>query len=412
MVGIVNNSAERNKILGYDVKAILYIGDPDDRIKLDISDTIDNLSYSFSNYLLTPMLCIDYTVNAYYINMLSNPYELELQIIEKSESDVPRSKIDGKFVCIPDEIPISILSETSSDTARYQIEATFFPKDISSTLMTQTSLVFNNVNVETAFQKAFKSSAVGSAKLKLGTIRNKKTYSQILLPLNRLQNHLVNISESYGFTNTVPIMYADFKNIYIQSINDTLIGESTPITIFYAKEAKDSDNINNFKYYTRVAPSIESSSGIIQNSYSNDIVTIQHPNTGYFEENSINLKKQLKNSKATHKTKTFDYLDLYKKSNSTFISGNDTDMAVRSKVSLKTQNSFLVSVTLTDPIILTDFVIGRNVKFDTSIRDFFGFDMSGFISSYGIELNSYKGKRWVATVELDISCVSNGAVIK
>lgn len=404
----------KEKTLGYDVNAVLYIGPPSNRMQLDISKYIDSLTYTFANMVYLPFVQLNYVVNSYYVNMLSNPYELELSIIEKSEADVPRSRIGGRFVCFPRNVPTTFISDNESDTSRVHISEIFLPRDISSTLSNTTSLVCNNTNVEDALKKVFKLSATGSVSLKIGKLKNKKKYEQICFPLGRLQQHINCAIGKYGLGISAPIYYADFKNIYLHSVNETLVGNSQPITFFYSKDTqnKDTYNINNYCYYLRYPPKIQSKSGIHTNIYTSSTKVIQHPDDKLYNISDLNIEKEAKKSKTTKKSGVFDYFNQYNRTSSISIAGTNDTYSAEDSMMANLQNSFSVDVTVLDPMILTDWVIGRPVKFDTSIREYFGLELTGYINGYTVSLTSNKNKRWTGYASINVRSVSNSSIIK
>ena len=401
---------------GYTIKATLKLGPEKKRIEIDISRFIKTITYSVINFDFLPSLELTFIINTYYTNLLSNPYELNLEILEKggnSGEDVPRSKISGTFVAFPSDVTTLNKSNDSDDNSRIEVTEVFFPKDISTTVNSETTLSISNANLLNAIKKLFKASCSGSCRLKCGNFINTASHPYIVLSRDKLIPHIKNLFNVYGFHNNSTIMYADFNNFYIHNVNETLVGKKDPLVFYWNKEKLTNKyTINNYHYWIRTPPIISSNTGDNSNKYSQEITLIQHPRHTLYKKTTTKLKKETRKNKTTTQVNSFDYYDITKKTKTTIFAGTNDTTAGLTRLSSEMSYNITADITVIDPMVLTDWVIGRKVKFDTDITDYFGFDMSGYISGYTVTLNSGNGVKWDGVAELTISIVSNGAFIK
>lgn len=401
---------------GYNIKATLKLGTEKKRIEIDISRFIKTISYSIINFRFLPVLTLTFFINTYYTNLLANPYELDLEILEKggnSETNIPRSKISGKFMAFPTGIPTINKSNESNDWSRVEITENFYPKDIATTVNSETTLTVNNMSLLDAIKKLFKASCYGSARLKCGKFSNNKKLSYTVLIKDKLIPHIKNLFKRYGFGDNSTAMYADFSNFYIYNVNENIVGSKEPLVFYWNKEkVTDKYTINNYHYWLRDPPTIHTRTGANSNSFSSEVQLIQHPTYTLYKKTTAKLKKEARKNKTTAQVNSFDYYDINKKTKTTIFAGNDDTLPGLTKLSNEMAYNITASVKVIDPMILTDWVIGRKVKFDTDITDYFGFDMSGYIAGYTVILNSNDGVKWDGITELTISIVSNGAFIK
>lgn len=401
---------------GYNIKATLKLGTEKKRIEIDISRFIKTISYTIVNFKFLPTLTMTFFLRTYYSNLLANPYELDLEILEKggnSESNIPRSKISGKFLAMPSGVTTINKSNVSNDLSRIEITETFYPKDVSTTINSETTLTLDNITLLDAIKKLFKNSCSGSAQLKCGKFSSNKKLPYTVLARNKLVPHIMNLFNRYGFGNNSTAMYADFSNFYIYNVNENIVGSKDPIVFYWNKEKiTDKYTINNYHYWLRDPPTIATKTGNNTNKFSNDVTLIQHPSDTLYKKSTTKLKKEARKNKTTSQVNSFDYYDINKKTKTTIFAGNDDSLPGLTRISNEMSYNITADVTVIDPMILTDWVIGRKVKFDTDVTDYFGFDMSGYISGYTITLNSNNGVKWDGIAELTISIVSNGAFIK
>ena len=400
---------------GYTVDAKITLGTGKDKITLDISRYISNISYTFTNFELLPELSISYLLDIKYANLASLPYELDLSIIEKggnSGKDIPRGKITGKFVCFPERAEVSNKSNDLNDTIRLPISEVFFPKDLISLLNSEISLTGKG-DISSILNKLFKTARKGGGvSLKLGNL-SKTSLSNVALTRNKFFQQILFLYNTYGFTNQSPIWYADFNNIYVQSVNDTLIGDRTPITLYF-----DQDNINknytidNHYYLLRNPPKIDTELPSRTLEYSNDVVMLLHPRHTIYLKKNLGLKKLAQKDKTVSKVDNYKYFDLIKKTKTRVVAGNDNILPRQNEISSDVSYNIVTSCDIIDPMIVTDFVIGRKVKYDTSITDFFGFEMTGYIISVTITLATNNGVKWDGVCNLEIANTSTGGVLK
>ena len=400
---------------GYTVDAKITLGTGKDKITLDISRYISNISYTFTNFELLPELSISYLLDIKYANLASLPYELDLSIIEKggnSGKDIPRGKITGKFVCFPERAEVSNKSNDLNDTIRLPISEVFFPKDLISLLNSEISLTGKG-DISSILNKLFKTARKGGGvSLKLGNL-SKTSLSNVALTRNKFFQQILFLYNTYGFTNQSPIWYADFNNIYVQSVNDTLIGDRTPITLYF-----DQDNINknytidNHYYLLRNPPKIDTELPSRTLEYSNDVVMLLHPRHTIYLKKNLGLKKLAQKDKTVSKVDNYKYFDLIKKTKTRVVAGNDNILPRQNEISSDVSYNIVTSCDIIDPMIVTDFVIGRKVKYDTSITDFFGFEMTGYIISITITLATNNGVKWDGVCNLEIANTSTGGVLK
>ena len=400
---------------GYTVDAKITLGTGKDKITLDISRYISNISYTFTNFELLPELSISYLLDIKYANLASLPYELDLSIIEKggnSGKDIPRGKITGKFVCFPERAEVSNKSNDLNDTIRLPISEVFFPKDLISLLNSEISLTGKG-DISSLLNKLFKTARKGGGvSLKLGNL-SKTSLSNVALTRNKFFQQILFLYNTYGFTNQSPIWYADFNNIYVQSVNDTLIGDRTPITLYF-----DQDNINknytidNHYYLLRNPPKIDTELPSRTLEYSNDVVMLLHPRHTIYLKKNLGLKKLAQKDKTVSKVDNYKYFDLIKKTKTRVVAGNDNILPRQNEISSDVSYNIVTSCDIIDPMIVTDFVIGRKVKYDTSITDFFGFEMTGYIISITITLATNNGVKWDGVCNLEIANTSTGGVLK
>ncbi len=401
---------------GYNIKATLKLGTEKKRIEIDISRFVKSISYSIFNFEFLPTVELTFFLSTYYTNLLANPYELDLEILEKggnSGTDIPRSKVSGKFLAFPSNVTTINKTNESNDGSRIEITEVFFPKDISTTVNSETTLTIHNMNLLDSIKKLFKASCHGSAQLKCGKFSSSVKLPYIVLPRNKLIPHIINLFNRYGFGNNSTAMYADFNNFYIYNVNENIIGSKEPLVFYWNKEkVTEKYNINNYHYWLRNPPSMSTSTGANSNNYSKEIILIQHPSNTLYKKTTAKLKKEARKNKTTAQVNSFDYYDINKKTKTTIFAGNDNTLPGLTKLSNEISYNITADVTVIDPMILTDWVIGRKVKFDTDITDYFGFDMTGYVSGYTVTLNSNNGVKWDGIAELTISIVSNGAFIK
>ena len=401
---------------GYDIKAKLKLGPDKKPIIIDISRFVKTISYSITNFDFLPSVDLTFFLNTYYTNLLANPYELELEILEKggnSGVDIPRSKISGKFVAFPSGVTTINKTNNNTDMSRVEITETFYPKDIVSTVNSETTLTVNNITLLDAIKKLFKSSCSGSTKLNCGKFSNNKKLSYVVLGKDKLIPHIQNLFNRYGFGKNSTAMYADFSNFYIYNVNENIVGSKDPIVFYWNKEkVSDKYNINNYHYWIRNPPSISTDTGTNSNNYSSEVTLIQHPTNTLYKITTTKLKKEARKNKTTTLTNSFDYYDKFKTTKTTIFAGTDDTLPGLTKLSNEMSYNITAEVTVIDPMILTDWVIGRKVKFDTDITDYFGFDMTGYIAGYTITLASNNGVKWDGVANIAVTIVSNGAFIK
>lgn len=401
---------------GYNIKATLKLGPVKKRVVIDISRFVKTISYSIVNFEFLPSVEMTFILSTYYTNLLANPYELDLEILEKggnSGTDVPRSKLSGTFVAFPSEVTTINKSNDSDDASRIEVTEVFFPKDISSTINSETTLSLSNTTLLDAIKKLFKGSCSGSTKLKCGKFSNNTSIPYIVLARDKLFPHIRNLYNKYGFNNNSTAMYADFNNFYIYNVNENIVGSKDPIVFYWNKEKLDKKyTINNYHYWIRTPPSISTSTGNNANSYSSEVSLLTHPRHTLYKKTKTKLKKESRKNKTTSQVDSFDYYDIIKKTKTTIFAGNDTTLPGITKLTNDMSYNITADVTVIDPMILTDWVIGRKVKFDTDITDYFGFDMTGYISGYTVTLNSNNGVKWDGIANITVSIVSNGAFLK
>ena len=401
---------------GYNIKAILKLGTEKKRIEIDISRFVKTISYSIVNFEFLPSVELTFIISTYYTNLLANPYELELEILEKggnSGTDVPRSKVFGKFLAFPSDVTTINKTNESNDVSRVEVTEVFYPKDISTTVNSETTITINNMTLLDAIKKLFKASCHGSTQLKCGKFSNNKKLPYVVLAKNKLIPHIRNLFNRYGFGNNSTAMYADFSNFYIYNVNENIIGSKDPLVFYWDKETLTKKyNINNYHYWIRTPPNISTSTGNNSNSYSKEIALIQHPSDTLYKKTTTKLKKEARKNKTTAQVNSFDYYDVNKKTKTTIFAGNDDTLPGITRLSNALSYNITADVTVIDPMILTDWVIGRKVKFDTDVTDYFGFDMTGYISGYTVTLNSNNGVKWDGTTDITVSIVSNGAFLK
>jgi hypothetical protein len=400
---------------GYTIDAKITLGLNKDKITLDISRYVTNISYSFTNFELLPELELNYLLDIKYANLVSLPYELDLTIIEKggnSGKDIPRGQIKGKFVCFPESTEITNKSNDANDTIRLPIDHVFFPKDLISLLNSEISLSSSG-NISSILTKLFKTARKsGGVSLKLGKL-NTTQINNLALTRNKFHSHLVYLYNTYGFTNQSPIWYADFNNIYVQSVNDTLVGDSTPITLYFDQDNTNKNyTIDNHYYLLRTPPAIDTDLPSRTLEYSKDVVLLLHPRTTIYKKKTLDLKKLAQKDKTISKTDNYKYFDQIKKTKTRLIAGNDNILTKQNALSADVSYNLITSCNIIDPMIITDFVIGRKVKYDTSITDFFGFEMTGYIISSTISLASNNGVKWDGICSLEIANTSTGGVLK
>ena len=410
------NNYYRPETTGYNIKAILKLGPEKKQIEVDISRFVKSISYNIVNFEFLPSVELTFIINTYYTNLLANPYELDLEILEKggnTGSDIPRSKISGKFISFPSEVTTINKSNNSNDGSRIEVTEVFFPKDVSTTANSETTLTINNITLLDSIKKLFKTSCYGSARLKCGKFYSNKKLPYTVLSRDKLISHIKNLFNKYGFGSNSTIMYADFNNFYIHNVNETLVGSKDPLIFYWDKEKiTEKYTINNYHYWIRTPPRILTSTGDNSNSYSKEITLLQHPRDTLYKKTKTKLKKESRKNKTTVQVNNFDYYDINKQTKTTIFSGTDDTLPGLTKISNEMSYNITAGVTVRDPMILTDWVIGRKVKFDTDITDYFGFDMSGYVSGYTVTINSNNGVKWDGITELTVSIVSNGAFIK
>ena len=400
---------------GYTVDIKVILGTGKDKITLDISRYVSRISYTFTNFELIPELSISYLLDIKYANLASLPYELDLSIIEKggnSGKDIPRGKITGKFVCFPERAEIGNKSNDSNDSIRVPIEDVFFPKDLISLLNSEISLTGKG-DISSILTKLFKTARKGGGvSLKLGNL-SKTSLSNVALTRNKFFKHIKFLYNTYGFTNQSPIWYADFNNIYVHSVNDTLVGDRAPITLYFDQENTNKNyTIDNHYYLLRNPPKIDTELPSRTLEYSNDVVMLLHPRHTIYLKKKVGLKKLAQKDKTVSKVDNYKYFDLIKKTKTRVVAGNDNILPKQNKLSSDVSYNIITSCDIIDPMILTDFVIGRKVKYDTSITDFFGFEMTGYIISATITLASTNGVKWDGVCNLEIANTSTGGVLK
>ena len=224
---------------GYNIKATLKLGPVKKRVVIDISRFVKTISYSIVNFEFLPSVEMTFILSTYYTNLLANPYELDLEILEKggnSGTDVPRSKLSGTFVAFPSEVTTINKSNDSDDASRIEVTEVFFPKDISSTINSETTLSLSNTTLLDAIKKLFKGSCSGSTKLKCGKFNNNTSIPYVVLARDKLFPHIKNLYNKYGFGNNSTAMYADFNNFYIYNVNENIVGSKDPIVFYWNKE--------------------------------------------------------------------------------------------------------------------------------------------------------------------------------
>ena len=401
---------------GYTIEVKVILGLDKDKITLDVSRYTNSISYTFTNFELFPELTVSYLLDVKYANLASLPYELELTIIEKggnSGKDIPRGKITGKFLCFPERADVGNKSNDPNDTMRMQITDVFYPKDLISLLNSEVSLNITDTDISGVLNKLFKTARKsGGVSLKVGTL-SKTIIKNLALTRNKFYQHIRFLYNAYGFTNQSPIWYADFNNIYFQSVNDNLVGDRTPITLYFDQENLNKNyTIDNHYYLLRTPPSIDTEVPSRTLEYSNDVVMLMHPRHTIYKKQDLNLKKLAQKDKTISKTDNYKYFDQVKKTKTRVFAGNDNILTKQNEISSDISYNITTSCNIIDPMILTDFVIGRKVKYDTSVTDFFGFEMTGYIVSTTVNLTSNKGVKWDGVCSLEIANASTGGVLK
>lgn len=401
---------------GYTIDAKVILGLDKDKITIDVSRTVSQISYTYTNFDLMPELTISYLLDIKYANLASLPYELDLTIIEKggnSGKDIPRGQIKGKFICFPERAELGNKSNDPNDTIRIPITDVFYPKDLTSLLNSEISLNITGTDISGILQKLFKTARKsGGVSLKLGNL-SKTRINNLALTRNKFYQHILFLYNTYGFTNQSPIWYADFNNIYFQSVNDNLVGDRTPITLYF-----DQDNLNknytidNHYYLLRTPPSIDTEVPSRTLEYSKDVVMLMHPRHTIYKKKELNLKNLAQKDKTVSKLDNYKYFDKIKKTKTRLIAGNDNILTRQNELSSDVSYNIITSCNIIDPMILTDFVIGRKVKYDTSVTDFFGYEMTGYIISTTISLASNNGVKWDGVCSLEIANTSTGGVLK
>ena len=115
--------------------------------------------------------------------------------------------------------------------------------------------------------------------------------------------------------------------------------------------------------------------------YSKDVVMLMHPRHTIYKKKDLDLKNLAQKDKTVSKLDNYKYFDQIKKTKTRLIAGNDN-------------------------------IIGRKVKYDTSVTDFFGYEMTGYIISTTISLASNNGVKWDGVCSLEIANTSTGGVSK
>lgn len=400
---------------GYEIGAKLILGIDKDKITLDISKVVSEISYSITNYDFMPELEIVYLLDSKYANLVSLPHELELSIIEKggkANTDIPRSKINGVFICYPDSAQLHNKSNDNGDVVRLKIDEVYYPKDILSLINSEVSLSTSG-DIKSIINKVFKECRKGGAvSIKFGKLKPNKI-SNVALTRNKFIDHIKLLYNTYGFTNTTPIYYADFSTMYFHSINDTIKGDRVPITFYFNQEHPNANyTIDKHYYLIRTPPEIEVDTSLNTLNFSNDVALLTHPRHTLYKINNVNLKKLSKKDKTSSKTDNFKYWDRIKKTKTTLIAGIDANTPKQNALSVDMSSNIIAYVTVLDPMVLDDWVIGRQVRFDTSVLEYLGFEMTGYIGSYTVRLSSGNGVNWDGLCELEIACSSTGGVIK
>ena len=400
---------------GYTIDAKITLGTGKDKITLDISRYVSSISYTFTNFELLPELTMSYLLDIKYANLAALPYELNLTIIEKggnSGKDIPRTRITGKFVCFPERVEIGNKSNDDNDTIRLQLNDVFFPKDLISLLNSEISLSASG-NISSILTKLFKTARKsGGVSLKLGKLSSTQL-NNVALTRDKFNQHIIFLFNTYGFTNQSPIWYSDFNNIYIQSVNDNLVGDRTPITLYFDQENLNKNyTIDNHYYLLRTPPSIDTELPSRTLDYSSDVTMLLHPRTTIYKKKNLNLKKLAQKDKTVSKLDNYKYFDLIKKTKTRVVAGNDNILTKQNELSSDVSYNIVTSCNIIDPMLLNDFVIGRKVKYDTSVTDYFGFEMTGYIISSTISLASNNGVKWDGVCSLEIANTSTGGVLK
>lgn len=400
---------------GYEIDAKLTLGVDKDKIKLDISRLINNISYSMTNYDFMSELEVQFLIDSKYANLVSLPHELELSIIEKggnANTDIPRSKINGVFVCFPDEAQISIKSNDKGDTFRFQINEVFYPKDVLTLLQSEVSLSTSG-NIQSIINKLFKESRKGGAiQVKFGKLKTTHI-SNLALTRNKFIDQIKLLVKTYGFTENTPVYYADFNTFYFHSINETLKGDRSPITFYFAQENTDQRyTIDNHYYLLRTPPQLDVDTNSNMLNYSKDVALLTHPRHTLYKKTNVDLKKLANKDKTASKSDNFKYWDRIKKTKTTLVAGIDTDFPKKNSLSMDMSSNIIANIEVIDPMILDDWVIGRQVRFDTSVLEYFGFEMTGYIGSFTVNLATSNGVKWDGTCNLEVACSSTGGVLK
>lgn len=391
--------------LGFKVKADLEW--PKTKEKMKLTTQLRNVNFSIANGVLIPMLEMVFHINTANTNKFLEPYHVKLIITELNMKDEQRTVAQGEFASLTNSFGL-IDREPGQATRPDDIIVTqkYVLKDAYSFCNTCIGGVFEQQTMEQMIQVLWNQTEHGKMTLKLGKFDNKIKYEDYWVPDLSFTNALRMLSQYGGFYNTLPIIYSDFQNLYITSLNEI---KDKPITLYLrTSNSKTQINADNLKYGVHHYPTFSSVANMLAAKLPLNLEIITYPDDTLYKVEELDFVEHIQ------QMKTFTTTDLIKnhfdkdvKTNNMIVAPNPNLHNIKEVLSQLAVNTVKPSmVHIADSFRFPHWTIGRKVKLDTTHRMYSSLDLNFYIQKLNFKLSQKENHRWDGTIDVSLNTVS------
>jgi len=390
---------------GFSVKANVKYA----QAEAELDEGIENIVFTINNGSLVPTMTMTYMVNSKLVNMLVLPYTLELVITERNAQNEDRTVVRATFMSITNNAsPVLREKDNTNRLDRIRVTHKFVLKDAYNLANTVVGGVYNNQNLTQIIKSLWGDTEHGRLQIKMGTLENKETYEQIWVPNVKFFRAVQYLSQTFGFYSMMPIMYADWENFYLMSVNEV---KGEPIKLYLRDsglENKKPYSIDKLEYCVGQMPAVSSNFNYLAANFPKKIDVLKHDTDKLYSVENINVVNELRSMQHVKDTDVYDtFLEKDVKPNNYIIAHNSNLLAFKESLSgILTHTVQPTNVDIRDPFRFNHWYIGRKVQIDPKHVTYAGMQTSFYISGLTFNIKHGNEKRWVGAISAMLQTAS------